>query len=78
MSEFAGCSRALSGALRVNPWNSEEVATTMQAVLDMDTVEKKRRAAKDLAYINSHSAHHWGTSYLLFLLFVSLSVCLLC
>ena len=29
MSEFVGCSSSLSGAFRVNPWNTDDIADAM-------------------------------------------------
>ena len=41
LSEFAGCSRSLAGALLVNPWHTEEVAGALWDVLQ--TLQAHRR-----------------------------------
>ena len=33
LSEFMGCYRSLSGALRVNPWNIEQVVSSIHQAL---------------------------------------------
>jgi len=67
LSEFTGCSRALSGAARINPWNIEEIVQRIDSTLQEmqakpdDVVEKH---TKDLNYVTAHSTAVWAESFL--------------
>lgn len=37
LSEFAGAAQSLSGAVRINPWNTDEVANGVHEVSEGDT-----------------------------------------
>jgi trehalose-6-phosphate synthase len=43
LSEFAGSAQSLSGAIRVNPWNTEEVATAIHTALTLSPIERSIR-----------------------------------
>ncbi|KAK4534121.1 hypothetical protein CDCA_CDCA01G0146 [Cyanidium caldarium] len=64
LSEFTGCSRALSGAVRINPWNREEVAYTIDKVLQNNDEVKRRKHAADLTYVAGHTTADWAVSFL--------------
>ena len=63
LSEFAGSAQSLSGALRVNPWNTEEVATTIHQALNLSRVERELRQHKLYRYVTTHTASYWARSY---------------
>eukprot|EP00742_Colponemidia_sp_Colp-10_P008648 GILJ01009382.1.p1 GENE.GILJ01009382.1~~GILJ01009382.1.p1 ORF type:complete len:1037 (-),score=136.84 GILJ01009382.1:160-3270(-) len=65
MSEFAGCSRALNGVLRVNPWNIEEVSSAMDRALTMPLQERTQRWQLDYHYVSMHSTLLWAENFLL-------------
>lgn len=46
LSEFAGSAQSLSGAIRVNPWNTEELANAMHQALTLSRVERELRQHK--------------------------------
>ncbi|CAN0369734.1 unnamed protein product, partial [Discosporangium mesarthrocarpum] len=46
LSEFAGSAQSLSGAIRVNPWNTDEVANAMYQALTLSRVERNLRQHK--------------------------------
>ncbi|KAJ0985056.1 hypothetical protein J5N97_003412 [Dioscorea zingiberensis] len=46
VSEFIGCSPSLSGAIRVNPWNVDDVAEAMNLAITMPEAEKQLRHEK--------------------------------
>lgn len=46
LSEFAGSAQSLSGAIRVNPWNTEELANAMHQALSLSRVERELRQHK--------------------------------
>lgn len=67
LSEFTGCSRALSSAVRVNPWDLEKLCGVLdmvvqKAIAASPEVELKRRA--DKAYVSAHSSQQWAQSFL--------------
>lgn len=67
LSEFTGCSRALSSAVRVNPWDIEELRSVLDVVVQKalskaPEVELKRRA--DKSYVSAHSSQQWAQSFL--------------
>ncbi len=50
LSEFAGSAQSLSGAIRVNPWNTEELANAMHQALSLSRVERELRQHKLYRY----------------------------
>ena len=46
LSEFAGSAQSLGGAIRVNPWNTEELATAIETALNLSPVERELRHHK--------------------------------
>ncbi|XP_073001836.1 probable alpha,alpha-trehalose-phosphate synthase [UDP-forming] 11 [Typha latifolia] len=63
VSEFIGCSPSLSGAIRVNPWNVEAVAESMNLALTMPEAEKQLRHEKHYKYVSSHDVAYWTWSF---------------
>lgn len=63
LSEFAGCSPSLSGALRVNPWSTEEVADGTYRALMMAHDERQWRHDNNYRYVSRHSVAHWARSF---------------
>lgn len=66
LSEFTGCSRALSSAVRVNPWNVAE----LRDVIDNAIQKREARAAEirlkheaDRKYVTVHSSALWAESF---------------
>lgn len=64
LSEFAGSAQSLSGAIRVNPWNTEEVSGAILAALTLSPVERELRHSKLHRYVASHTASYWATAFL--------------
>ncbi|CAN8270906.1 unnamed protein product [Cochlearia groenlandica] len=63
VSEFIGCSPSLSGAIRVNPWNIDEVTDALSSAITMSNKEKNLRHKKHHKYISSHDVAYWARSY---------------
>jgi len=63
VSEFIGCSPSLSGAIRVNPWNIENVADGMYSALVLPVGERSVRHLKHYKYVAKHTAQNWGLSF---------------
>eukprot|EP00644_Phytophthora_capsici_P009637 jgi/Phyca11/118057/e_gw1.35.15.1 len=64
VSEFAGCSQSLSGAIVVNPWNTEDVALSIHQALSMCRTEREIRQQKLYRYVSSNTAAAWGEQFL--------------
>ncbi|KAE8730049.1 Alpha,alpha-trehalose-phosphate synthase 5 [Hibiscus syriacus] len=64
VSEFIGCSPSLSGAIRVNPWNIDDVADAMECALAMAEPEKQLRHEKHYRYVSTHHVGYWAHSFL--------------
>jgi trehalose 6-phosphate synthase/phosphatase len=65
ISEFMGCSRALNGVLRVNPWSLEMVSEAIHTALAMSMEERKANHARRFNYVMNHSIETWAKSFLL-------------
>ncbi|XP_061347455.1 probable alpha,alpha-trehalose-phosphate synthase [UDP-forming] 11 isoform X2 [Gastrolobium bilobum] len=63
VSEFIGCSPSLSGAIRVNPWNIDDVSEAMNSAITMAEAEKQLRHEKHYKYISSHDVAYWARSF---------------
>ncbi|XP_058112275.1 probable alpha,alpha-trehalose-phosphate synthase [UDP-forming] 9 [Magnolia sinica] len=63
VSEFIGCSPSLSGAIRVNPWNVEDVADALYKAVTMPEPEKQLRHEKHYRYVSSHNVAYWARSF---------------
>lgn len=63
VSEFIGCSPSLSGAIRVNPWDINSVASAMNLVVNMSDKEKEMRHEKHYNYVASHDVTYWARSF---------------
>ncbi|RLN87805.1 hypothetical protein BBJ28_00011734 [Nothophytophthora sp. Chile5] len=64
LSEFAGCSQSLSGAIVINPWNTEDVALSIHQALSMCRTEREIRQQKLYRYVSSNTATTWSTQFL--------------
>jgi trehalose 6-phosphate synthase len=64
LSEFAGAAAELSGALIVNPHESEAVAAALKQALEMPLDERQRRHGPMLAHLLTHDVDHWAEEFL--------------
>lgn len=64
VSEFIGCSPSLSGAIRINPWNTESTAEAMNEAISMNDAEKHVRHEKHYSYVSTHDAAYWSRSFM--------------
>ena len=64
LSEFAGAARSLSGALLINPWETQGVANAIHQALAMEEPERAKRAAENYQYAKTFSANGWATRFL--------------
>ncbi|KAG7399644.1 hypothetical protein PHYBOEH_008287 [Phytophthora boehmeriae] len=63
LSEFAGCAQSLGGARLVNPWNTEELTSALQEVLQ-DNDEVMRAHQHMFSYVSSFTSWHWADNFL--------------
>lgn len=67
LSEFTGCSRALSSAVRVNPWRVDEVRDVIDNVVqkrEACAAEIRLKHEADNRYVTQHSSTTWAESFL--------------
>ncbi|XP_020272721.1 probable alpha,alpha-trehalose-phosphate synthase [UDP-forming] 7 [Asparagus officinalis] len=65
ISEFIGCSPSLSGAIRVNPWNTDATAEALNEAISMSEAEKQLRHEKHYKYVSTHDVAYWAKSFLM-------------
>nr|POE70033.1 putative alpha,alpha-trehalose-phosphate synthase [udp-forming] 11 [Quercus suber] len=63
VSEFIGCSPSLSGAIRVNPWNIDDLSSGMYHGITAKDAEKELRHEKHYKYISTHDVSYWAKSF---------------
>mmetsp|Transcript_19468 Transcript_19468/g.29583 ORF Transcript_19468/g.29583 Transcript_19468/m.29583 type:complete len:1022 (+) Transcript_19468:51-3116(+) len=63
LSEFAGSAQSLSGAIRINPWNTEELAEAIHTSLTLSRVERELRWNKLYRYVTTNTASYWARSF---------------
>lgn len=64
LSEFAGAAQALgAGALLVNPYNTDEVASALHEALNMPLQEREQRFDYMSTHINQHTAQTWAEKF---------------
>src|ERR1700691_2395937 len=64
LSEFAGAAAELTGALIVNPHESEGVAAALKRALEMPLAERRERHGPMLAHLLVHNVELWAENYL--------------
>ncbi|KAL3670154.1 hypothetical protein V7S43_004469 [Phytophthora oleae] len=64
LSEFAGSAQSLSGAIRVNPWNTTDMANALGYAMDLPLMEREYRQTNLYRYVKTHTASFWGRSFL--------------
>ncbi|DAZ96531.1 TPA: hypothetical protein N0F65_011208 [Lagenidium giganteum] len=64
LSEFAGSAQSLSGAIRINPWNTSDMATALDYALNLPLMEREYRQTNLYRYVKTHTASFWGKSFL--------------
>lgn len=63
ISEFAGCATALSGVIRINPYDSEQLVEAMQKCIKREiSIESQHKFWADINYVEEHSTYNWISS----------------
>ncbi|MBI2476529.1 MAG: trehalose-6-phosphate synthase [Candidatus Taylorbacteria bacterium] len=60
LSQFAGASRDLTGALIVNPYSAEEIAETIYKALAMSPTEQHRRMKSMRNSVKNYNIYRWA------------------
>ena len=63
LSEFAGTYGSLSGAIRVNPWDYNQVAQSIYEAVTMSEEDQIGRHQELLKYVSIHTAQFWTESF---------------
>ena len=64
LSEFAGAAAELEGAVTVNPYDVDAVATSIHDALAMTTEERRARMSRLRARVMQHDVHAWAEAFL--------------
>ncbi len=64
LSEFAGSAAELEGAITVNPYDVEGVATAIRKALSMPVAERRARMAKLRDRVVEHDIHRWARLFI--------------
>ncbi|GAA4820441.1 trehalose-6-phosphate synthase [Tomitella cavernea] len=64
LSEFAGAAAELHGAYLVNPYDTDRLASTVDAVLNDPVAQRSRRMDTMHRQVRRHDVHAWARSYL--------------
>lgn len=64
LSEFAGSAQSLSSAIRVNPWNIEELASALHEALTLPERERRLKHQRLFQYVKKHTAAFWAHSFI--------------
>ncbi|MCL5665487.1 MAG: trehalose-6-phosphate synthase [Candidatus Thermoplasmatota archaeon] len=62
ISKFAGSSNELEGAIKVNPYNTEETSNAIYRALTMPQREARKRMASMRNYLDRHDLKWWTSS----------------
>jgi len=63
-SEFSGCSRVLSGSVRINPWNISALVSACHDALKMEKAERKERNECNLMYVSESCPIEWFEDFM--------------
>lgn len=64
LSEFAGASDELDGALLTNPYDIDGSAAAMKRAIEMSAEEQRERMRRLRARVRSHDVHRWVEEFL--------------
>ena len=60
LSQFTGAARELRDAIFVNPYDTEQLADSIQLALEMDPEEKHDRMKRMRRFVKEHNVYRWG------------------
>ena len=59
VSEFAACAESLSGALRVNPFDTEGISKALNVALNMSIENRAKRSNQMIGFVKLYTAHRY-------------------
>ncbi|CAK9043052.1 unnamed protein product [Durusdinium trenchii] len=59
ISEFCGCSSVLTGAFKINPWNTSGVLSALDEAISISKEDQAERFLKDHSYVSSQTLVQW-------------------
>lgn len=65
LSEFAGASRELEDAVKINPYDIESLADSIKDAIDMDKPERLRRMKNLKEQVKDKNIYRWAVKYLM-------------
>jgi trehalose 6-phosphate synthase len=64
ISEFAGASKLLSGAIVINPFNPEEIARALEEGLSLSLEQRRERWELNMRHVLQNTSVHWASRFL--------------
>lgn len=64
LSQFAGAAAELHGALLTNPYDTEDLTTTLRQALRLDPLDRQLRAERLAAIVAANDVRAWGETFL--------------
>ena len=64
VSEFAGCNKALGGAIKTNPYDIENISHKIDEAISMSSSEKEQRMEQSYEYVIHKSTSKWVKKFL--------------
>ncbi len=64
LSEFAGCTSLLQNAIRINPWNFQEMADKLHFALHIPRQKRKDMHRPMLRFLLSYTASDWANCFM--------------
>lgn len=64
LSEFAGAAQMLDGCVRINPWNTNQVADAFAQALQMSESERTSRWQSMYDHVSTNTSSSWGQAYI--------------
>lgn len=63
LSEFTGAAQSLNGSILVNPWNTDELAGSLQEAVTMSAEQRALNYRKLSSYVCKYTSAFWGESF---------------
>ena len=63
LSEFTGAAQSLNGAIIVNPWNTDELAESINEALTVPIEKRDANWEKLYKYISKYTSAFWGENF---------------
>lgn len=64
LSQFAGAAEQMEGAIIVNPYDPDAMASAVHRALQMPLHERRCLHARLMKGLHMHNSHHWAESFL--------------